>query len=105
MSGKIDGTVFRNSPNLKNACRLDDDLICLLFIVSSIKQIITVACGVRQPESVQTLLQKWKKKNAQLALELSIYCWTERKKILSEQESFCFYLSISEGQIVQKYRN
>lgn len=61
---------------------LDDDLICLLFIVSSVKQIITVACGVRQPESVQTLLQKWKKKNAQLALELYIYCCPERKMIL-----------------------
>lgn len=82
VSGKIDGTVFRNSPNLKNAFSLDDDLICLLLIVSSVKQIITVACGVRRPESVQTLLQKWKRKNAQLALELYIYCCPERKMIL-----------------------
>lgn len=78
---RIDGTVFWNSPNLKNAFSLDDNPICLLFIVFSIRQIITVACCVRkpQPESVQALLQSGEKNNAQPALELYIDSCTQRQ--------------------------
>ena len=50
MSNLIDGTVFWNNLNLKIAFTLEDDPICLLFIVSAVRQIIRVACCVRKPK-------------------------------------------------------
>lgn len=69
MSSRIDFTVLRNNPNLKNTFSLDNDPICLLFIVSSVRHIITVVCCVRmpQPESAQTLLQRGKRQ---------VLCWS-----------------------------
>lgn len=64
VSSRIDGTVLRNNTNLKNAFSRDNDPICLLFIVFSVRQIITVACWVRKPqlESAPDFTAKWGKK-------------------------------------------
>lgn len=70
VSSRIDFTVLRNNPNLKNTFSLDNNPICLLFIAFFVRHIITVVCCVRmpQPESAQTL----KKKSAHPVLELFI---------------------------------
>lgn len=71
MSSRIDFTVLRNDPNLKNTFSLDNNPICLVFIVFSVRRIITVVCCVRmpQPESAQTFLQRGKRKVLTL-------CWS-----------------------------
>lgn len=106
MCSRIDGTVFQNNPNLKNAFSLDDDPICLLFIVFSVRQIITVACCVRkpQPESVQTLLQSGKRIMLSLHWNFILILVHKVKNDIHSYQSknFCFYLSISERNIILK---
>lgn len=71
VSSRIDFTVLGNNPNLKNTFSLDDDPICLLFIVFSVRHIITVVCCVRmpQPESARALLQRGKR-------QVLTQCWS-----------------------------
>lgn len=84
VSSRIDFTVLRNNPNLKNTFSLDDDPICLLFIVFSAWHIITVVCCVRmpQPESAQTSLQRGKRRVLTLCWSLLLIFVNSKREIL-----------------------